>query len=551
MPTTSLSTTPAINGILSTYQWGLQNGQAADVSFSFPTTESSWASGYNEVLAGWFAVDSVQQESFKQALSVWVDVANVNFTQVAENQASVGDIRVAFSNLVASNNASGWAYSPVSKLMSQAGDIWLSPETTDFTVGTQGYLTLMHEIGHALGLKHPFEATSVNSNVLTGAEDSTQYTIMSYTDYTGVGNVYQLTNSNSYTYYPVQATTPMLYDITAAQFLYGANMTTRTGNDVYAFSNTQAEFKSIWDAGGVDTFDLSNQTVGQVINLNAGQYSSLGVQQTAYKAPLVTAQANVAIAYNANIENAIGGAGDDSLLGNTLNNVLNGGAGNDTLTGDVGNDTLQGGTGSDGLSGGLGNDVYVIDSISDTVFESSKSGSDMVQSSVTWTLGDNIENLRLSNGAINGFGNSLANTINGSSSKNLLVGGDGNDKLAGNGGNDTLNGGLGADTLTGGSGKDIFLFDNTASIDKIADFSVVSDIFNLDHSVFSVLPMGILPAAEFVIGNQATTSENFLVYDSTKGALYYDADGNGLQAETQIAQLGVNLSLTYLDFKII
>jgi len=198
MPTTSISTNPAINGILSTYQWGLQNGQSADVSYSFPESGAFWPSNYSgEVSAGWFGLDFMQQESFKQALSAWADVANVNFTQVAENQASVGDIRVAFSNLVATNNASGWAYSPVSKLMYQSGDIWLSPQTTDFTVGTQGYLTLMHEIGHALGLKHPFEATSVNSNVLSGTEDSTQYTIMSYTDYTGVGNVYQLTSPTS------------------------------------------------------------------------------------------------------------------------------------------------------------------------------------------------------------------------------------------------------------------------------------------------------------------------------------------------------------------
>jgi len=208
-------------------------------------------------------------------------------------------------------------------------------------------------------------------------------------------------------------------------------MTTRTSNDVYTFSNTQAEFKTIWDAGGIDTFDLSNQTVNQIINLNAGQFSSLGVQQTAYKAPLVTAQANIAIAYNVSIENALGGAGDDSLLGNSLNNVLNGGAGNDTLTGGAGNDTLQGGSGSDWLDGGLGNDVYVVDSSSDVVSEAANSGFDTVQSSVTWTLGDNFENLRLSNGSINGFGNRLANTINGGNSKNLLEGGDGNDKLGG------------------------------------------------------------------------------------------------------------------------
>ncbi|HEY7533266.1 MAG TPA: calcium-binding protein, partial [Nitrospiraceae bacterium] len=137
------------------------------------------------------------------------------------------------------------------------------------------------------------------------------------------------------------------------------------------------------------------------------------------------------------------GTGDDILLGN---------AGNDTLLGGAGNDRVDGGTGSDALTGGTGNDIYIVDATGDTVTEAVNEGTDMVESSITYTLGANVENLTLMGaGAINGTGNSL---------DNMLLGNNGNNTLSAGGGNDTLNGGAGADILSGGAGNDTYVVDN-------------------------------------------------------------------------------------------
>ncbi|MGB3422577.1 MAG: alkaline phosphatase [Dolichospermum sp.] len=150
---------------------------------------------------------------------------------------------------------------------------------------------------------------------------------------------------------------------------------------------------------------------------------------------------------------------DTALIGtgNSLNN---------TLTGNSGNNTLDGGTGKDTLIGGVGNDTYIVDNILDVVTEALNGGIDLIQSSVTYTLGDNVENLTLAvgNTAINGTGNGLDNTITGNSGNNTLNGGAGNDTLLGGTGNDTLIGSAGNDSLVGGTGNDTYLFSITTSI---------------------------------------------------------------------------------------
>jgi Ca2+-binding RTX toxin-like protein/subtilase family serine protease len=129
---------------------------------------------------------------------------------------------------------------------------------------------------------------------------------------------------------------------------------------------------------------------------------------------------------------------NDTLTGKSGNDQLYGNAGNDTLIGNAGNDLLDGGTGNDTLIGGLGNDTYIVDTLSDTITENSGEGIDTVQSSITWTLGNNLENLTLTGtSAINGTGNSLDNTLTGNASNNILDGGAGNDTLIGKAGNDT------------------------------------------------------------------------------------------------------------------
>ena len=573
MQLTTLSSSSTTNALLSTYQWGTQNGQGVNLTYSFPTTGAWWSTVYtsnpdSEVSLGWSGLTLTQQDNFKSALSLWSEFANLNFTQVTENgsSTSIGDIRVAFSNAVATKGFDGWAYFPPTTTSSMAGDVWFNPSTTVFSPGSQGFDLMMHELGHALGLKHPFDTIGPtntnpagNTATLAGAEDSNQYTIMSYNDYDGAGYIYTATGANSYSFYKVQSSTPMLYDIAAIQYLYGANMTTRAGNDVYTFSNTHGELKTIWDAGGVDTFDLSNQTVDQSINLNAGQFSSLGVKQIAFNGPLVSATANIAIAYNAHIENAIGGAGNDTISGNELKNALSGGSGNDTMMGDAGDDTLaggdgddilngglgddklNGGAGNDNLNGGAGNDVYVVNSSLDVVTEQLSAGFDAVQSYINWTLGSNVERLTLvGNAAINGTGNDLGNIITGNGAKNTLNGGLGNDKLIG---------GAGADTLIGGAGRDVFVFNSTVGVDKINDFYVPRDTIQLQQVVFNAFTnTGVIAADQLVFGNIAADNNDFLIFNKSNGALFYDEDGNGAVPQIQIATLGVNLALTNADF---
>ena len=148
------------------------------------------------------------------------------------------------------------------------------------------------------------------------------------------------------------------------------------------------------------------------------------------------------------------GTGDDDLSGGDGNDSLNGGTGVDFLIGGDGNDYLNGGTGADFLTGGYGNDTFVVDNIGDFIGESLNSGIDTVESSITWILKSNLENLTLTDTTnINGTGNSLNNSITGNTANNLLIGG---------AGNDTLIGGAGADTLIGGTGNDSYYVDNAA-----------------------------------------------------------------------------------------
>ncbi|MBD1930005.1 calcium-binding protein [Trichocoleus sp. FACHB-90] len=141
-------------------------------------------------------------------------------------------------------------------------------------------------------------------------------------------------------------------------------------------------------------------------------------------------------------------AGDDVLLGRLGNDILNGGTGNDHMEGGFGDDRLDGGAGADRMEGGAGYDLYIVDNVNDVIVETVDAvfEFDGVQSSVTWTLGANLENLTLTGNAnINGTGNAGKNIITGNAGNNILNGGDGDDYFEGGGGSDILNGGAGND----------------------------------------------------------------------------------------------------------
>lgn len=267
--------------------------------------------------------------------------------------------------------------------------------------------------------------------------------------------------------------------------------------------------------------------------------------------------------------NVVGTGNNDTLNGTTANDLiqglngndgLNGLAGNDTLEGGSGNDTLNGGTGQDSMTGGSGNDTYVVDRSGDKVIELASGGNDGVKASISLTLANNVENLILTGtGNINGAGNASANILTGNSAANMLKGLGGNDRLLGNAGNDVLDGGVGNDTLSGGAGADKFDFstatDGSANVDTILDFNAVDDTIRLDNDIFTAFTTEniTISSGNFWASTTATSAhdtDDRIIYNTTSGALYYDADGNGAESAIQFAVLGASShpTVTYQDF---
>ncbi len=196
--------------------------------------------------------------------------------------------------------------------------------------------------------------------------------------------------------------------------------------------------------------------------------------------------------------------------GNALNNFLQGNNGNNTLIGGDGNDTLIGGFGNNTLIGGNGNDTYIVEVATDIVTEALNAGTDTVQASVSWTLGDNLENLTLTgSGNINGTGNDLNNTLNGNGGNNILNGG---------GGNDILNGNTGTDTMSGGSGNDTYY------VDVIGD--IVTEALNQGiDTVFSSVDWNL---GDFIENLTLTNSANLNATGNELDNLLNGNNGNNI-----------------------
>lgn len=214
------------------------------------------------------------------------------------------------------------------------------------------------------------------------------------------------------------------------------------------------------------------------------------------------------------------------------------------INGGDGNDVLNGHSGADTLTGGKGNDTYIVNHIKDKVVEKAGQGTDLVQASISYALPANVENLTLTGAkAIDGTGNSLANTIIGNAKNNTLlgeagndtlIGGAGDDILKGGKGNDSLYGGMGADDLYGGTGKDTFVFksikETTVAVsgrDTIFDFSA-TDGDKIDLSAIDAIVSTKTDDAFTFIGTSAFHKKaGELRYEKTAASTYIYGDTNG------------------------
>ncbi|MBK7352741.1 MAG: M10 family metallopeptidase C-terminal domain-containing protein [Nitrosomonas sp.] len=323
-----------------------QRWSSQSISYSFPSQNSSWstdsATGYGPHNAGgepwrssFLPLSESDRPYFKLALQQWANVANVQFNLIAESSDSVGDIRVAYSEIADMGDAEAWSYLPTG--IAASGDIWINSTSDSAKVewipGDYAFLTVLHEIGHSLGLEHPFDDPS-----FPAALDTMSTTIMSYSALPG--------NQNSFfDFYP---TTPMPLDIWAIQYIYGANNHYHQEDTVYHYDDTKTYHETIWDSGGNDWISYAGGKEIAIIDLREGEGSYIGNSVFAFdSAQNPDLVENIWIAYNAVIENATGGVNDDLLIGNDHDNVLIGGEGADDLIGRNGNDVLQGEGGID------------------------------------------------------------------------------------------------------------------------------------------------------------------------------------------------------------
>ncbi len=415
----------------------------------------SWSLGVSRTIT-WGLADSGAwnwtnaQSSADQIAAILATVeavANIHFEYGGYFQGAAGlasaasagiDISIAFdAALFSSTSVWGKSYFPSTAAAynpypNAAGDILLNPSSLanglSYEPGSAGYFLILHELGHALGLKHPHDDGGTNHPTFAQAGipaylDDDWATVMSYQDDY---------NWNLTAWDPA---TPMVLDVRALQYLYGANPQTNAGDTTHLLL-ANAQYQTIWDAGGHDIVDASGSGFGWTISFAAGGDTvggALRSDELALSSPTSLYWLMGAM------EDVVGSEQGDNISGNSLGNYLSGNDGNDSISGGGGSDSMEGGAGNDTLDGGVGADSLT-----------------------------------------GGAGN---DTLRGADNADTLLGGDGDDSLAGGKGQDSVNGGDGNDTLSGGVGNDVLIGGN--GTDRV-DYSLATDAVTVNLNIAGV-----------------------------------------------------------------
>jgi serralysin len=392
--------TNGANPWLDSLVWGGAWGQDSATGSTTGLVTISYSAMSGIDIYGYFAGQTMSWSSsdlaaLDKALGAWEAVANINFVQAStSDDADVWLWKVTeVQSEVGGQPVLGWSevpgtdgtIEPLYLAVNGESEFWTNPSLAQ---GGYGYVTLIHELGHLLGLAHPHDGGSEpDGNLFPGVTepfgDFGQYglnqgifTTMSYND----GWASQYPNHQNYNY-GWQAT-PMALDIAAVQAIYGANMSYNTGDNLYRLPSSNkagTSWSCIWDAGGTDQISNQGSNRDCVINLNAAPLT--GPNAGGYVSHASAIIGGYTIANGVVIENATGGNGADTIAGNGAANrltglsgsdTLQGGAGDDRLFGNGGNDRLAGGTGNDSLTGGNGRDSFIFRSALQTT------GSDVI-----------------------------------------------------------------------------------------------------------------------------------------------------------------------------